>query len=58
MNESLLVVKMSIMKREQQQVMTIVDANVDSDTDHNMPVIVIVLLLKVLLDRRRRGASI
>jgi len=30
---------MSIMKREQQQVMTVADANIDSDTDHNMPVI-------------------
>jgi hypothetical protein len=60
MNESLLVVKMSIMKREQQQLMTVMDANVDSETDHNMPVIVIVhvLLLKFLLERGRRGTSI
>jgi hypothetical protein len=43
---------MSIMKREQQQVMTVVEAKADSGTDHS------VLKLKVLLDRGTRGTFI
>jgi hypothetical protein len=51
---------MNIMKRQQQQVMTVVEAKVDSGTDHNMPVFVVVriLSLKVLLDRGTRVTSI
>jgi hypothetical protein len=51
---------MSIMKREQQQMMTVLEAKIDNGADHNMPVILVVriLSLKVLLDRGTRGISI
>jgi hypothetical protein len=57
-NESLLVVKMSMMKREQQRVMD--DLTGSQGADHNTPLIVIVcvLSLKVLHDRGTRGTSI
>jgi hypothetical protein len=48
------------MKREQQQVMTVVEAKVDFGADNNMLVILVVhiLSLKFLLDRGTRGTSI
>jgi hypothetical protein len=51
---------MSILKREQQQVGTVVEAKVDVGEDHSALAIEVVpiLSLKVLLDRDTRGTSI